>query len=157
MLKRGRRRIAFVGTAGPGFPEVQERWRGYSRALRAAGIAPDPQLQVDAAPEEADGRAAVERLIARGVEFDAIFAASDVAAIGAMHALQQSGRGVPEVAVVGFDDIPAASLASPPLTTVTQDARAAAEALVDVLIEAIETCSTADRVLPVRLTPRGSS
>lgn len=157
LLKRGRRRIAFVGTAGPGFPEVQERWRGYSRALRAAGIAPDPQLQVDAAPEEADGRAAVERLIARGVEFDAIFAASDVAAIGAMHALQQSGRGVPEVAVVGFDDIPAASLASPPLTTVTQDARAAAEALVDVLIEAIETGSTADRVLPVRLTPRGSS
>lgn len=157
LLKRGRRRIAFVGTAGPGFPEVQERWRGYSRALRAAGIAPDPQLQVDAAPEEVDGRAAVERLIARGVEFDAIFAASDVAAIGAMHALQQSGRGVPEVAVVGFDDIPAASLASPPLTTVTQDARAAAEALVDVLIEAIETGSTADRVLPVRLTPRGSS
>lgn len=157
LLKRARRRIAFVGTAGAGFPEVQERWRGYSRALRAAGIVPDPKLQVDAAPEEAEGRAAVERLIARGVEFDAIFAASDVAAIGAMHALQQSGRGVPKVAVVGFDDIPAASLASPPLTTVTQDARAAAEALVDVLIEAIETGSTADRVLPVRLTPRGSS
>ena len=93
----------------------------------------------------------------RGVEFDAIFAASDVAAIGAMHALQQAGRGVPEIAVVGFDDIPAACLASPPLTTVTQDARAAAEALVDVLIESIETGATSDRVLPVRLTVRGSS
>ena len=45
-------------------------------------------------------------LRARGVEFDAIFAAADVAAIGAMHALQQAGRSVPdEVAVVGFDDI----------------------------------------------------
>src|SRR3954447_25326307 len=157
LLQQGRRMIAFIGTAGPGFPEVQERWRGYSRALRAAGIAPDERLQVDAAPDEGDGRAAAEQLIARGVPFDAIFAASDVAAIGAMHALQQAGRGVPEVAVVGFDDIPAACLASPPLTTVTQDARAAAEALVDALIEAIETGATADQILPVRLTVRASS
>ena len=158
LLQQGRRKIAFVGTAGPGFPEVQERYRGYSRALRAAGIAPDERLQVDAAPDEADGRAAAERLLARGAEFDAIFAASDVAAIGAMHALQQAGRDVPEsVVVVGFDDIPAACLASPPLTTVTQDARAAAEALVDALIDAIETGNTADRALPVRLTIRESS
>jgi len=158
LLQQGRRRIAFIGTAGAGFPEVQERFRGYSRALHAAGIEPDRNLQVDAAPDEADGRAAAARLLDRGVEFDAIFAASDVAAIGAMHALQQAGRAVPEsVVVVGFDDIPAACLASPPLTTVTQDARAAAEALVDALIEAIETGTTADRVLPVRLTVRGSS
>jgi len=158
LLQQGRRQIAFVGTAGPGFPEVQERWRGYSRALHAAGIEPDSQLQMDAAPDEADGRAAAERLLERGVEFDAIFAASDVAAIGAMHALQQAGRAVPdEIAVVGFDDIPAASLASPPLTTVTQDARAAAEALVDALIRAVETGETGDCVLPVRLTVRASS
>src|SRR5947199_643798 len=157
LLQQGRRRIAFIGTAGPGFPEVQERWRGYSRALRAAGIAPDDRLQVDAAPDEADGRAAAGQLLARGVDFDAIFAASDVAAIGAMHALQHAGCSIPEIAVVGFDDIPAACLASPPLTTVTQDARAAAEALVDALIEAIETGTTADRVLPVRLTIRASS
>jgi len=158
LLQRGRRRIAFIGTAGPGFPEVQERFRGYRRALHAAGIEPDERLQVDAAPDEADGRAAAEQLLARGVEFDAIFAASDVAAIGAMHALQQAGRAVPEsVVVVGFDDIPAACLASPPLTTVTQDARAAAEALVDALIDAIETGNTADRALPVRLTIRESS
>src|SRR3954454_13191498 len=62
LLQQGRLRIAFIGTAGPGFPEVQERWRGYSRALRAAGIAPDERLQVDAAADEADGRAAADRL-----------------------------------------------------------------------------------------------
>jgi DNA-binding LacI/PurR family transcriptional regulator len=158
LLQQGRRRIAFIGTAGPGFPEVQERWRGYRRALNAAGIEPDSRLQADAAPDEADGRAAAEQLLAGGMDFDAIFAASDVAAIGAMHALQEAGRSVPaDVVVVGFDDIPAASLASPPLTTVTQDVRAAAEALVDALIEALETGRTADRVLPVRLTVRGSS
>jgi DNA-binding LacI/PurR family transcriptional regulator len=74
-----------------------------------------------------------------------------------MHALQQSGRSVPEIAVVGFDDIPAADLASPPLTTVTQDAHGAAEALIDTLIQSIETGSADDRALPVRLTVRQSS
>lgn len=157
LLQAGRRRIAFIGTAGAGFPEVDARWAGYCRALRAAGIEPDESLRVDAAPDESEGRSAAQQLLERGADFDAVFAASDVAAIGAMHALQHAGRGVPETAVVGFDDIPAASLASPALTTITQDARAAAEALVDTLIESIETGHAEDRVLPVRLSIRESS
>src|SRR3954467_12876162 len=157
LLQQGRRRIAFIGTAGDGFPEVQERFRGYCRALRAAGIEPDDRLRADAAPSECDGRVAVAQLIADGVEFDAIFAASDVAAIGAMHALQHAGRSVPETAVVGFDDIPAASLASPPLTTIAQDARQAAEALVDTLVDAIESRTVTSRLLPVHLVVRDSS
>jgi DNA-binding LacI/PurR family transcriptional regulator len=158
LLQQGRRNIAFVGTAGAGYPEVDERWRGYCRALRAAGIAPDESLRADAAPDESEGRTAAEQLLKRGVRFDAIFAASDVAAVGAMHALQHAGRKVPEeVAVVGFDDIPAASLSSPPLTTITQDAHHVAEALVDALIESIQTGSAKDRVLPVRLTVREST
>lgn len=157
LLKNGRRKIAFIGTAGPGFPEVQERWRGYCRALHAAGIEPDEKLHVDAAPDEGEGRGAAMQLLERNVDFDAVFAASDVAAIGALHALQQAGRGVPETAVVGFDDIPAACLASPPLTTITQDSRQAAEALIDTLLESIETGSARDRVLPVRLTVRQST
>ena len=158
LLQQGRREIAFIGTAGPGFPEVHERWRGYCRALHAAGLAPDERLRADAAPDESEGRTAAEQLIGRGVPFDAIFAASDVAAIGAMHALQHAGRTIPEdVAIVGFDDIPAASLASPPLTTITQDSRQAAEALIDALIESIDTGSSPDRALPVRLTVRESS
>ena len=114
-------------------------------------------MRADASPNECEGRAAVAELIASDVPFDAIFAASDVAAIGAMHALQHAGRSVPETAVVGFDDIPAASLASPPLTTVTQDARRAAEALIDTLITAIETGCAEDEVLPVRLAIREST
>ena len=73
-------------------------------------------------------------LRARGVEFDAIVAASDLIAIGALRALQESGVDVPrQVAVVGFDDIPAASLTNPPLTTVMQDTRRAGELLVETL------------------------
>ncbi|MGZ2411259.1 DNA-binding LacI/PurR family transcriptional regulator [Sphingomonas sp. F9_3S_D5_B_2] len=158
LLQRGRRRIAFVGTAEPRYPEFLERWRGYSRALAAAGIDRDERLRVNADPSEAAGRAAIQELAARGAQFDAVFAASDVAAIGAMHALQRDGRSVPQdVAVVGFDDTPVASLSSPPLTTVRQDARAAAEALIETLLCAIESGEADNRLLSVKLVVRESS
>src|SRR5690242_17792311 len=92
LLRQGRRAIAFVGSANPGNPEVLERYRGYCRALRAAGITPDESLRVDADPSEAAGRAALAELLERGASFDAIFGACDVAVIGAMHALQAIGR-----------------------------------------------------------------
>jgi DNA-binding LacI/PurR family transcriptional regulator len=158
LLQQGRRRIAFVGTVDPGYPEFLERWNGYLRALSAARIDPDERLQVDADPSEAAGRRAVERLIAREAEFDAVFAASDIAAIGVMHALQAIGRRVPDdVAVVGFDDISSASLSSPPLTTVAQDPRQASDALVDAIITSIERGTATNRVLPARLIVRESS
>jgi DNA-binding LacI/PurR family transcriptional regulator len=119
---------------------------------------PGDKLRADAEPSEESGRAAVAELLRRDVEFDAIFAASDVTAIGAMHALQKLGRAIPQdVAIVGFDDIPAASLSSPPLSTVTQDARGAGEALVEALIEAIELGAAKSRLLPVHLTVREAS
>jgi len=158
LIQEGRRAIAFIGTATAAYPEFLERWRGYCDALRAAGLEPDERLGAMAEPSEEAGRAAVADLLSRGADFDAIFAASDLAAIGAMHALQNRGMAVTdEVAIVGFDDIPAASLSSPPLTTVAQDPRQAAEALVDSLLEAVEGGSAASRLLPVRLSVRESS
>jgi len=158
LLQSGRRNIAFIGTADPGYQEVHDRWRGYCRAVRAAGAQPDPGLCVDAEPSEQAGREAVEELVRRGAEFDGLFAASDVAAIGAMHALQKMGRSIPdEVAIVGFDDIPSASLSSPPLSTVRQDSRRAGEALVEAAVEAVEFGSARSELLPVKLIVRESS
>lgn len=158
LLERGRREIAFIGTATAAYPEFLERWRGYCKALRAGGLEPDERLRVAAEPSEEAGRSAVAELLQCGAPFDAIFAASDIAAIGAMHALQNRRMSVPQqVAIVGFDDIPAASLSSPPLTTVAQDPRYAAEALVDALVDAIEDGEAANRLLPVRLVVRESS
>ncbi|MDQ3478832.1 MAG: LacI family transcriptional regulator [Pseudomonadota bacterium] len=158
LLQTGRRSIAFLGSANSAFPEFLDRWRGYCRALQAAGIAPDETLRVDAEPSESSGGAAISELTRRGVSYDAIFAASDMTAIGAMRALQKLGLTIPaDIAIVGFDDISAASLASPRLTTVAQDPRQSAEALIEALIEGIESGDTRSRLLPVRLTVRESS
>jgi DNA-binding LacI/PurR family transcriptional regulator len=158
LLGQGRRRIAFIGTASPQYPEFLERWRGYVAALAEAGIAADAGLQADAISTEEAGHDAALRLLATGTAFDAIFAASDLIAIGAMRALAEAGRLVPRaVAVVGFDDLPAASLASPPLTTVMQSPRRAGQVLVETLLQQIAGEDVGNAVLPVQLVVRGSS
>jgi DNA-binding LacI/PurR family transcriptional regulator len=157
LLGLGRRSIAFLGAASNHCPEFLERYRGYAQALAASGLAASPALQVDAITMESSGYAAARELIARGERFDAIFAASDLIAIGALRALADAHIDVPgAVSVVGFDDIPAASLASPPLTTVLQDTRLAGEALVDTLLQSIRGKPVAHRVLPARLVVRRS-
>jgi hypothetical protein len=115
-------------------------------------------LQVDAINLEESGFNAACELRARGVEFDAIVAASDLIAIGALRALQEAGVDVPrQVAVVGFDDIPAASLTNPPLTTVMQDTRRAGELLVETLLRQIAGESAINSVIPTRLVIRKSA
>ena len=74
-----------------------------------------------------------------------------------MHALQDLGRKVPDdVAIVGFDDIPAASLSSPPLTTVSQDPHQASEALIDAIITSIEGGAAKSCAAPGQAERRGN-
>ena len=138
MLAQGRRKIAFVGGASDQWPEFKLRHRGYTEALHEAGLGPDPRLRAEAQSSEAAGYSAGVRLLDSGVPFDAVFAASDLIAMGAIHALQDRGLTVPnDVAVIGFDDIVAAADFNPPLTTVRRQ-RLAGELLVDNLIRLIE-------------------
>ena len=157
LLSLGRRNVAFLGSASNHYPEFLDRYRGYTQALSAAGIEIDPAMQVDAFTLEPSGYAAASELIARGVRFDAIVAASDLIAIGALRALQEHHLDVPgAVSVIGFDDIPAASLSNPPLTTVMQDTRLAGEVLVDTVLRSVHGEQVQDRVLPTRLVVRRS-
>jgi DNA-binding LacI/PurR family transcriptional regulator len=153
----GRRRVAFLGNASSRAPEFLERYRGHVQALKDAGVSTSAALQVDAITTEQSGYEAAGRLLERGERFDAVIAASDLIAIGAMHAFQERRIEVPhEVSVVGFDDIPAASLANPPLTTVAQDTRLAGELLVDAVLRQIRDEPAQATVLPTRLVVRRS-
>jgi DNA-binding LacI/PurR family transcriptional regulator len=159
LLQQGCRRIAFLGDASSHYPEFFDRYRGYVVALQEAGIEADAALQVDAAEStEQAGYEALEKLLERSVPFDAVFAASDLIAIGAMRALADHGIKVPEhVAVAGFDDIPMARFLNPPLTTVLQDTKLAGEALVDNLLRLIRREPVETQLLPVKLVVRRSS
>jgi len=157
LLDLGRRRLAFLGGVSGGCPEFLDRYRGFQRALAEAGVALSAALQVDAISTEQAGYEAAGTLIARRVPFDAIVGASDLIALGAMRALKEHGLVVPaDVAVVGFDDIPAAGLANPPLTTMAQNTRLAGEVLVETLLRRIHDETAEARMLPARLVVRRS-
>jgi DNA-binding LacI/PurR family transcriptional regulator len=94
---------------------------GYRAAVEAAGHEVDPALIVGGEFTQESGFAATLRLLEDRPEVDAIFAASDLTAMGAIRAIERSGRRVyDDVAVVGFDDIGEAALMQPALTTIRQ-------------------------------------
>ncbi len=158
LIGNGRRKIAFIGDASSHYPEFHDRYRGACEAQKSNGIPVAATRQVDAITTEQSGYDAAIELIRRKVKFDAIFAASDLIAIGAIRALEEQGLEVPgDIAVVGFDDIPAASLAHPPLTTVQQDYRRAGEVLVDALLKQIRNQKADTTALPAKLIIRKSS
>lgn len=114
----GRRRIVYLH--GPARHEDSVwRERGYRESLETHGLSFEPDLIADGSFDREIARASVRDLLARGVDFDAIFCGDDDSALGAFTALQEFNRLIPdEVAVVGFDDVPFAPFLSPPLTTV---------------------------------------
>ncbi len=157
-IEQGCRRIAFLGDASSHYPEFFERYRGYAAAVEAAGLELDPRLQANAESSERSGREAMETLLAREAPFDAVFAASDLIAIGALGVLNEHGLQVPrDVALAGFDDIPTARFVNPPLTTVLQDTRQAGELLVDSLLRLIRGEPVQSAMLPASLVVRRSS
>jgi sigma-B regulation protein RsbU (phosphoserine phosphatase) len=121
LQRHQRRRIAFIG--GPNL-ESERRFAGYRRALAQAGVGFDERLVVLGDYTPSSGARAVATLFEQGGDCDAIVAANDWMALGALEALEARGLRVPEdVSVVGFDDIEQARFVTPPLTTVRQNPR----------------------------------
>ena len=157
LMQHGRRRIAFLGDASSHYPEFQDRYRGFCEAQTAEGLFVDPALQFDALNSQEAGFDAANIMVGSGIKFDAVFAASDTIAIGAMKALRERGLDIPDdVAIVGFDDMPAASMTHPPLTTIQQDYNLAGEVLVDSLLKQIRNEHVSTAVLPAKLIVRQS-
>lgn len=99
---------------------TESRLDGYNRALTQAGLSVEPGLVVHGEFSQVAGHDAVDRVLSAGIEFDGVVAFNDYLAIGAIGALHRWDRGVPEdVAVIGCDDIPLASLAHPGLSSIS--------------------------------------
>jgi len=157
LINLGHKNIAFVGDISEHSPEFSARYDGYTKALKDAGIVADATLQVAAETSEEEGYKATLTLVQRRIKFDAVFGASDLIAIGAMKALEESGLVIPkDVAVMGFDDIPMASYTHPPLTTVQQNTRLAGELLVENLLKLVDGESVTSMLLSAELIVRGS-
>jgi len=157
LLGLGRKRIVVLGDTSDRHPEFQVRRDGYRNALEKSGMAEIPDLVVRADNTEEDGNRAITNLLERGVAFDAIFAVTDMLAIGALQALSDAGRAVPDdVSVVGFDDLPRAALVTPALTTVRQDIREAGEGLVKTIVGLIQGDDVESHLTTPKLVVRES-
>ena len=146
LLERGSRRVAYIGGARHAGPS-DLREMGYRRALAEVDRAVDEALVIRGDFTRDAGREAAEILLNRPERPDAIACANDLIAIGVLDAARKLGLGVPgEFAVTGYDDIDAASLVTPALTTVVNPARQVGRACGEALLRQL----TADEKEPSR-------
>lgn len=157
LLERGCRRIATI--TGPGDMTASgDRLLGFRAELAENGYAltDDHVVAGDFSPDS--GYASAQTLLGRDGEIDGIFAASDLMALGAMRALRESGREIPgDVAVVGYDDVPLAAQAHPPLTTVRQPLEAMGRQMTRMLLDALDGRRVTSATLAVELVSRDSA
>ncbi|GAA1902491.1 LacI family DNA-binding transcriptional regulator [Streptomyces sodiiphilus] len=161
LVALGRRRIAHI--AGPADQtSATDRFDGYRDVL----LDPDPALLAQGDFTEAGGAAAMARLLEQAPDLDAVFAASDLMASGALRVLRGQGRRVPEdVALVGFDDMRSVAEATdPPLTTVRQDIEGMGHLMVRLLMRMVTEDTTepgartpGSVITPTELVRRGSA
>jgi LacI family transcriptional regulator len=157
LLRSGRRRVGVIN--GPeNMIAGQDRYKGYQDALHDRGIPLNPELITIGDFTEISGYVGMQRLLQNRA--DAVFAASDAMALGAMRAIREAELLVPEdIAVVGFDDIPQAAIHIPPLTTVRQPIQRSGSVAAEILIDLIEHSESQPRrvILPTELVIRSSS
>ncbi|MFF1633311.1 LacI family DNA-binding transcriptional regulator [Leifsonia sp. NPDC058248] len=141
LLALGRRRIAFAGHEQVHFSRTSElRIAGYQAALEDAGLAADPGLLIPTlAISPIDAATAVGAALDAGLEVDAIMCRDDLAAIGALRALQERGLRVPgDVAITGWDNTMMTAVTFPSITTIAPDLTALASRALGMLQERID-------------------
>jgi LacI family transcriptional regulator len=158
LIRRGHTRVGMIrGAEGTDL----QRFTGYRRGLDTAGIPFDPALTAIGDWTRPGGSQAMRALLALPAPPTAVFSANDLMAIGAMDAARKAALSMPgDLAVVGYDDIEAAALVSPPLTTVVNPAYEAGRVAGRLLAERMTGGYSGERrevVLHSRLVERGST
>jgi LacI family transcriptional regulator len=154
----GHSRIATIAGLAHTKPAA-DRLLGYRAELQELGLTHRPGYEAAGDFYMESGEAAMRRLLALPEPPTAVFAASDLMAVGAIRAIEDAGLRCPDdVAVIGFDDVQLAELVSPALTTIRQEKRALGAAAARSLVSLIDDAETAPHVsvLPVELVVRES-
>jgi LacI family transcriptional regulator len=156
LLRLGYKRVATI--SGPlNMIGGMDRLAGYKDALKARGIASDPRLIAEGDFTEESGFGGMQLLLPHAP--DAVFVASDTMALGALRALREAGKRIPEdIALVGYDDMPFAARTDPPLTTVRQPIHRAGFVAAETLMDLIQEDDSSPRrvILPTELVIRDS-
>lgn len=155
LIQAGYRRIAQIATA-KNIAGI-DREDGYRKALRDHGMVIDPNLTAYGDYTRASGYTAMKALLPQ--EPDAVFVHSDTMSLGAIQAIREAGLSVPhDIAIVGFDDLPPATLAEPKLTTIRQPIHQTGVVAVNMLIDILKTGTQPPRhrILPIELVTRQS-
>ncbi len=159
LIELGRRAIGHI--AGPSIVHAKRRADGYRAALEQLDIKAKPEWIVRGGFKEADGYKAMKRLLGTRPRIDAVFAANDPAAIGAMKAIWDAGLDVPaDIAVVGAGDITFGDLLRVPLTTVSWSREDQGKAAAGLLLDRLDTQPPGKPkrvVIPPHLVVRRSS
>jgi len=135
--QRGHQHIGMI-CASHEFPVIKRRYGAYRRAMEDAGLPVPPEYVVEGDWSVESGRQAISTLLSLPIPPTAVFAASDTIAIGALDAAEKMNYRVPEdIAIIGFDDVPAASWVRPQLSTVAQYPREMGTLLANALFERI--------------------
>jgi DNA-binding LacI/PurR family transcriptional regulator len=157
LLGLGHKKIAYL-TGPPAAPWAHERFEGYRRALREAGLEVDDKLVFQAGNTLEDGTKAALQMLNEGVHPTAIQAVSDLVAIGCAETLLQQGIKIPDdISMVGFGNILAAEFYRVPLTTVSQPKYRLGIAAVEMMQGLIRDDKVSSRRLPAELVVRKSS
>jgi LacI family transcriptional regulator len=157
LLELGHKKIAYL-TGPPAAPWAHERFEGYRRALREAGLEPDDKFVFQAGSTIEDGVRATLQMVNEGCNPTAVQAVSDLVAIGCAETLMQQGLKIPEdISLVGFGNILTAEYFRVPLTTVRQPKHRLGVAAVEALLKLIRKEPVELSPLPAELEVRKSS
>lgn len=155
LFSLGRRKVLFLGDTS--LPEVALRYEGVQQAYAAIGQTHPESLVVPASFGGERAYKLILNWIEGGVEFDSVFASSDLLAMVTIQALQATGRSAPkDVSVIGYDDIGQASLVTPSLSTISQNIKLGGATLVDLLLRSIAGETVQSVLTPTDLIVRES-
>ncbi|HRX15146.1 MAG TPA: LacI family DNA-binding transcriptional regulator [Spirochaetota bacterium] len=154
LIKKGRKKICFLGMEEDNFETVM-RFLGCDHATQQSNINVCSSCIAYGTNSQSSGYENMKKIIQQQPDIDGVFCCSDLIALGAIEALTEYGKSVPnDVSVIGFGDLPLAQMVTPKITTIRNDIWRAGEQMVENLDHCLKTGEIRNSIIPVELVIR---